>query len=303
VLIAIVLCPALAITFPDTLEGIEQLARGFQNVSDDGLLCGHVGPVDGWLCGIKTPTKKEAKRVRAFFSGHYQRYGLNVLASCDAHCRFTSVSVNNSGGTNDCIALVKWSLLYNVMKKLPLGCYFSGDNAFPQCRFIMTPFTEPQLRGILGLSRDAYNFYLSQLRIRIEMAFGLLVSKWRIFKKPLECKLSNAPIVVLAACALHNFCINERLGVEGTSYDPDVDLRETVRQYCPVGRFTRYTDLYEVPVPHEEDEGYVQEDFEVMGAITEEEEREGHLFRQTLVEYIESRAQGRRNGNRHAQVG
>lgn len=261
VLISIILSPALAISFPNTLEGIEVLARGFQNLSDDGLLSGHVGPIDGWLCPIRTPRKNEVGRVRAFFSGHYQRYGLNVLAACDAHCRFTAVSVNNSGGTNDNIALVKWAFLYSIMKRLPLGRYFSGDNAFPNCRYIMTPFTEPQLRTN-GRARDAYNFYLSQLCIRIEMAFGLLVSKWRVLKKPLECKFSNAPTVILAACALHNFCINERLGVEGVSCNPDVDLRDTVRQFCPVGRFNRYTDLYSVPVPHEEDRGYVPEDHE-----------------------------------------
>ncbi|KAE9161337.1 hypothetical protein PF002_g32397, partial [Phytophthora fragariae] len=34
--------------------------------------------------------------------------------------------------------------------------------------------------------RDNYNFHVSQLRIRIEMAFGLLVNKWRIFKQPLH---------------------------------------------------------------------------------------------------------------------
>ncbi len=30
--------------------------------------------------------------------------------------------------------------------------------------------------------KDAYNFFLSQLQIRVVMAFGRLMNKWRIFK-------------------------------------------------------------------------------------------------------------------------
>jgi hypothetical protein len=33
---------------------------------------------------------------------------------------------------------------------------------------------------------NVFNFHLSQLRIKIEQLFGLLVNKWRVFKKPPE---------------------------------------------------------------------------------------------------------------------
>ncbi len=42
-----------------------------------------------------------------------------------------------------------------------------------------------------GAKKDAYNFYLGQLRIQIKMTFGRLVNKWRIFKRPLQVKLKD----------------------------------------------------------------------------------------------------------------
>ncbi len=59
-------------------------------------------------------------------------------------------------------------------------------------------------------AKDVFNFYLSQLRIKIEQAFGMMVNKWRVFKKTSELKLSFIPSVVECAMRLHNFCIDRR---------------------------------------------------------------------------------------------
>ena len=42
------------------------------------------------------------------------------------------------------------------------------------------------LRQPLQMEKDAFNFYLSQLRIRIEQTFGLMTNKWRILRQPLQ---------------------------------------------------------------------------------------------------------------------
>jgi DDE superfamily endonuclease len=54
-------------------------------------------------------------------------------------------------------------------------------------------------------------FYVSQLRIRIEMAFGLLTTKWRILKSPLQVKVDNIGTIFMAISRLHDYCINERV--------------------------------------------------------------------------------------------
>jgi hypothetical protein len=71
-------------------------------------------------------------------------------------------------------------------------------------------------------SKDEFNF-LSQPHICIEQAFGLLVSKWCIFKKPLEVKLWCTTLIIEATFHLHNFSINMHdSSIVGTgNCDPD----------------------------------------------------------------------------------
>jgi hypothetical protein len=57
-----------------------------------------------------------------------------------------------------------------------------------------------------------FNFYASQCRIRIEMAFGLMQMKWGILRQPQSCSLNNLKYLVHAIARLQNFIINERLG-------------------------------------------------------------------------------------------
>ena len=59
--------------------------------------------------------------------------------------------------------------------------------------------------------KDAFNYYLSQVRIRIEMSFGILCSKFRILQRPLQVGLEGAGKLLLCCAQLHNFAINERI--------------------------------------------------------------------------------------------
>ena len=55
-----------------------------------------------------------------------------------------------------------------------MGLYFVGDAAYNLSDFLLIPFTGSQWDDV---DNNAYNFYLSQLGICIEMAFGRLVQK------------------------------------------------------------------------------------------------------------------------------
>jgi DDE superfamily endonuclease len=94
--------------------------------------------------------------------------------------------------------------------------------------------------------KDAYNFYLSQLRIRIEMTFGMLTTKWRIFRRPLQVSVANAGgKIFLAFARLHNFIIDFEGGVPSTvgqqggvatteiGIDDDGDDDNDVRGFLP----------------------------------------------------------------------
>lgn len=52
-------------------------------------------------------------------------------------------------------------------------------------------------------------FYrLSRTRRVIENCFGILVARWRIFRKPIICSLDTAQKIIQATVSLHNFIMN-----------------------------------------------------------------------------------------------
>eukprot|EP00804_Cyclotella_cryptica_P020311 CCRYP_014047-RB/>CCRYP_014047-RB protein AED:0.24 eAED:0.17 QI:0/0/0/1/0/0/2/0/324 len=90
-------------------------------------------------------------------------------------------------------------------------CLF-GDNAYVNALYMCTRW-----KNVSGGPKDAMNFFHSSLRICIECAFGILVHRWGILRKPMPVNLSVQKIssLVLALCKLHNFCIdNASVGVE-----------------------------------------------------------------------------------------
>jgi len=93
-----------------------------------------------------------------------------------------------------------------MIKKLPLRKFVISDNAFVCSENLLTPFSgldedEP--------AKDAFNFYLSQLRICIEQTFGMMTTKWRILCRPLQVHLKHVGKIFMYLTWLHNFCIDE----------------------------------------------------------------------------------------------
>jgi hypothetical protein len=207
---AVVKCthPSLAISFPETESDIETMTSGFRRLSSCGLFEGCIGCIDGWLCRVRAPPQKDTQGPgqRKYFSGHYQAFGINVQCVCDFESRFTYVSAMCPGSVSDLVSYEETELSKRV-EKLPVGVFLLGDNAYMLSEHLLTPFPGNELPS----NQDAFNFYLSQLRIRVKMAFGLLVSKWRSFRAPIEASIEHTTQRVLAAQKLHNFYITERL--------------------------------------------------------------------------------------------
>ena len=161
---------AIEIKFPSSPMECAELAADFETVSHRGVFKNVVGAVDGYLMAINTPKKKEAKNVRSYFSGHYQRNGINVQACCDRHCRFTFIGIGGLGNCKDRQA-IKESTLSTLIDNLPPGYCCIADSAYQPTESLMTIFG-----GDLALIKDNdnYNYFASQLRIRVEMAFGIM---------------------------------------------------------------------------------------------------------------------------------
>ena len=104
-----------------------------------------------------------------YFSGHYQAYGLNIQAMCDPNLVFMYVAVAGPGRINDSHAFSRCTGLIEWFETLPDWCFVSADNAYPLTTKMLMPHNATELSSEY---HRTYNFYLSQLRIRIEMAFG-----------------------------------------------------------------------------------------------------------------------------------
>ena len=122
----------------------------------------------------------EVINVRDFFSGHYQRLGINVQAVSDERLRFLYAGVAMPGSAPDCSVYAVTSLKKKV-ESLPQGFYLVGDNAYVLSEHMLIPYSGSQ-RG--DPAKSVYNYFLSQLRIRVEQTFARLSGKFHIFKKP-----------------------------------------------------------------------------------------------------------------------
>ena len=197
-------CRAMQVRLPRGIDELNELPQRWRDVSTCpiSMLNGHIGAMDGWFPRTEMPG--DQVNQTDYFSGHYQAYGLNVQAMCDPDLLFTYIAVAGPGKINDSRAFSRLRELQNWMQSLPPWCFVSADCAYGLNRRVMIPFTSAE---ILGEGYRAYNFYLSQLRIRIEMAFGMLTTKWRRLRSTLNFSTRKNAQIIRVCTKLHNFVI------------------------------------------------------------------------------------------------
>jgi len=203
----------LDIVFPTDHAEQLKLAQEFQDKSDIDIPC-CVGAIDGILIWIHKPSDDDCAAMgigpTKFFCGRKKKFGVNMQAICDAKRRFLWVDIRFPGTTSDYFAFTQSDLFRKLeedeMLLYPGLCLF-GDNAYVNAPYMCVPFTN--VHGS-GNTQDAYNFFQSQLRINIECAFGMLVHRFGMLRKPFPVGVSidKTNAALLALCKLHNYCID-----------------------------------------------------------------------------------------------
>ncbi|KAH9645070.1 hypothetical protein HF086_005615 [Spodoptera exigua] len=79
---------------------------------------------------------------------------------------------------------------------------FLGDGAFALSEYIMKPYPG---NYDMGSPKRKFNQTLSRARVVVENTFGILVTKFRVFKKPIQLQPEKAAIVTMTCILLHNF--------------------------------------------------------------------------------------------------
>jgi hypothetical protein len=205
-------CESLAIKFPTCHMEQRRIAAQFWAASGAGIeTC--VGAIDGILIWTHKPSPADCELTGCgptkFLCGRKHKFGVNMQAMCDLRGRFLDVSIGHPGSTSDYLSFITSPLRYKLEKPgfLAPGLHLVGDNAYVNTPYMATPYP-----ATTGGSKDAYNFYQSQLRIRIECAFGLLVHRWGLLRKPIPCCISvkKTTALVMCLCRLHNFCFDQK---------------------------------------------------------------------------------------------
>jgi hypothetical protein len=204
-------CDALSINFPTCHMEQERLAAEFSAASGAGIqTC--VGAIDGLLIWTNKPSPADCELTGCgptkFMCGRKHKFGLNMQAVCNLRGKFLDVSIGHPGSTSDYLSFITSHLRYKLETPgfLAPGYHLIGDNAYTNTPYMATPYP-----ATTGGSKDAYNYYLSQLRIRVECSFGMLVHRWGILRKPIPCCISikKTTALVMCLCRLHNYCIDQ----------------------------------------------------------------------------------------------
>ncbi|KAK5650676.1 hypothetical protein RI129_001705 [Pyrocoelia pectoralis] len=186
-----------------------------------------IGAVDGKHIIIKKPPKTGSS-----FYNYKQNCSIVLMASVDANYKFTTIDVGSIGRFSDANIFASSPLGKKMMRQtlgIPqptlfgtgeeglLPYVFVGDEAFPLTENFMRPYPRRSVTG--NHENKVFNYRLSRARQCVECAFGILASRFRVFRKPFEIKVESVVNVTKAACILHNYlrgCKEACSNVDGT---------------------------------------------------------------------------------------
>jgi hypothetical protein len=151
-----------------------------------------IGAIDGKHIAMQAQNNSGAEHFN-----YKDFHSLVLLAACDANYVFTVVDIGAANKQNDAgifrNSLLGQGLSRNLLgvplpEKLPRSTkeapyVIVGDEAFPLTNYVLRPYPG---RGthLLPPHIRIFNYRLSRARRVIENAFGILVSRWRIFRRP-----------------------------------------------------------------------------------------------------------------------
>lgn len=181
---------------PATSDDWKYVEYGFRNRWN---FPGCVGALDGKHIVIRAPPATGSD-----FYNYKNSFSIVLMALADSDYCFLYVDVGAKGRGSDG-GVFQNSSLYNALETnslpIPTDFVIVGDDAFPLKTYLMKPYS----RRNLSEEERIYNYRLSRARRVIANTFGILVSKFRVFEKPISLKLESVDKVVLACCTLHNW--------------------------------------------------------------------------------------------------
>jgi DDE superfamily endonuclease len=138
--------------------------------------------LEGIIIPIQKPPDHLSPRKYYCRKGYY---AIPLQVVCDSSYRFLFLSERAAGATHVSLAC-SGSIIHEALanSSLPEGYWIAGDEAYQFSDAVLTTWPSSLARD--DSAKDAFNFYQSSLRIHIEQAFGQLVRRFGIFRKPIQ---------------------------------------------------------------------------------------------------------------------
>ncbi|KAJ4944615.1 hypothetical protein JOQ06_013158, partial [Pogonophryne albipinna] len=178
-----------------------------------------VGAIDGKHVVIQAPANSGS-----LYFNYKSSHSLVLLAVVDAQYLFRVVDVGGFGRSSDSGSLRNSAFgesLRDGSLQLPpdtvipgaerlglLPHVFVGDEAFPLLDNLLRPFPGRQITR----ERRIFNYRRSRARLVVECAFGIVSSRWRMFRRAITTSPEVTELCVKAACVLHNFLRRKTMG-------------------------------------------------------------------------------------------
>jgi len=202
----------------------KQTAKKFQEVKG---LPNVIGAIDGSHIPIKLPSVDgECYINRKGFPS------IILQGIVDSRRKFVNCYVGWPGSVHDARVFAN-SEIGVVMRESPMDKFpeetcILGDSAYPLLPQLLTPYRD---NGNLNQAQRNYNYCHSVTRNVVERAFGTMKSKFRRLEKIELNNVEQICNMILSACVLHNFCIEEN------EYDDDDDNEKMADESRDPNRF------------------------------------------------------------------
>lgn len=152
---------------------------------------------------------------------------LLIQAIVDHEKKFTDIFCGEPGSIHDSRLLRKSSIFMEITNNPDFvgNHILIGDSAYPNLHWIVTPFKD---NGRLTEQHRQFNYKLSSVRVVVEQAFGLLKGRFRRLRKLDNLNLKFCSELIMAACVLHNICIDDIDFIEVETND----FNQPILEHC-----------------------------------------------------------------------
>lgn len=204
-----------------------------------------LGALDGKHVNIIKPPNAGSR-----YFNYKGNHSVVLMAIVNANYEFLMVDVGTNGRVSDGGVIYNtkfWELLQNNKLNIPkpsqlpdtvtnFPYVFVGDDAFALGINLMKPYN----REHATRAERIFNYRLSRARRVVENAFGILVTRFGIFQKPINLSPEKTSTITLACCYLHNFLIRKA----SKNYYTNILITENLATgQCEIGSERSKTEL------------------------------------------------------------